>query len=309
MWTYLDNFLDYLKSERLYSAHTLTSYQTDLSQFIEFLHSGTSTGQVVPEQVDSNHVREFVEALFINGLSKRSIARKLSAIKSFFKYLKRIQVNDTNVAAAVHAPKLDRMLPVVLDEKQTRKLMELPPGDTFIGLRDRAILELFYGCGIRLAELIQLKLKQIYLKRDYIIVEGKRKKERMVPIGRYAAKSVSEYLKIREEKIKVFEYPEVVFVNLKGKPLYPLAIQNMVKKYLGQISEEEHLSPHVLRHTFATHLLDRGADLLTVKELLGHSSLSTTQIYTHVSMDRLKSVYANAHPRSKRDAKSKHLNS
>jgi len=208
---------------------------------------------------------------------------------------------SANPALGISAPKLDKNLPVVLDEEQARKLMELPPDNTFEGKRDRAILELFYGCGIRLSELIHLRMKQIRLESDYIIIEGKRKKERIVPIGKYARSALERYLKIRNEKIRLFMNPEIVFVNKNGKSLYPLSVQKMVKKYLGEISEQEHLSPHVLRHTFATHLLDRGADLLSVKELLGHSSLSTTQIYTHVSMERLKNVYQHAHPRSGKD--------
>ncbi|MEJ2635107.1 MAG: tyrosine recombinase XerC [Calditrichia bacterium] len=301
MWIYLDNFADYLKNERLYSPHTVKSYRTDLAQFIEYLEDEVFSRQVRPQMVDSDHIKEYVEKLFIHGLNKKSIARKLSTIKSFFKYLKRIQILEGNPALSVYAPKLDKTLPVVLDEKQARKLMELPREKTFEGIRDRAILELFYGCGIRLAELIQLRVKQIHLQSDYIIVLGKRNKERIVPLGNYARDALEKYLKTRNEKIKIFIDPDIVFVNKKGKSLYPLAIQKMVKKYLTQISEQEHLSPHVLRHTFATHLLDRGADLLAVKELLGHASLSTTQIYTHVSMERLKNVYQKAHPRSDRD--------
>jgi len=304
MWTYLDDFLDYLKKERQYSRYTVTSYQTDLSQFIEFLETEIFTGQVAVEKVDNNHIKAFIESLFIYGLSKRSIARKLSAIKAFFKYLNRIQILEKNPTTSLRAPRLDKPLPVVLDENQIRKVMTMPPEDTFEGIRDRAILELLYGCGIRLGELIQLRMKQIHPESDYIIVEGKRNKERVIPLGSYAREALERYLSVRKEKVKFFENPEIVFINEKGKSLYPLKIQLMVRKYLGQVSEQEHLSPHVLRHTFATHLLDRGADLLAVKELLGHASLSTTQIYTHVSMDRLKEVYQKAHPRSGKGSQS-----
>ena len=301
MWTQLDNFLHYLRTERVYSQNTLVSYRTDLSQFLEYLENREGSSQVRLEMVDTGNIKDFVENLFIHGLNKRSIARKLSAIKSYFRYLKRMGIISANPALGISAPKLDKNLPGVLDEEQARKLMELPPDNTFEGKRDRAILELFYGCGIRLSELIHLRMKQIRLESDYIIIEGKRKKERTVPIGKYARSALERYLKIRNEKIRLFMNPEIVFVNKNGKSLYPLSVQKMVKKYLGEISEQEHLSPHVLRHTFATHLLDRGADLLSVKELLGHSSLSTTQIYTHVSMERLKNVYQHAHPRSGKD--------
>jgi len=206
----------------------------------------------------------------------------------------------------VIAPKLDKNLPHVLNENQVRKLMELPPEDTFEGIRDRAILELFYGCGIRLGELISLKMKQIRSSGDFIIIKGKGNKERVVPLGSFARDALNKYLKIRQKSIKIFEDDQIIFVNKKGRPLYPLAVQKMVKKYLSKITEQEHLSPHMLRHTFATHLLDRGADLMAVKELLGHASLSTTQIYTHVSMERLKQVYQQSHPRSRRKFHSNH---
>jgi integrase/recombinase XerC len=300
MWTYLDNFLDYLKSERRFSALTVKSYKIDLSQFIEYLETTSQSDQVEPNYVDKDDIRRFVEELYINGLAKRSIARKISAIRSFFKYLKRTFHFDDKAISNIRTPKLEKPLPVVIDESQIRKIMDLPPDDTFQGLRDRAILELFYGCGMRLGEMISLKMKQIHLNANYIRVEGKRNKERILPLGKHAALALKNYLQERE-KIKIFEDKENVFVSPKGKKLYPLAIQKMVKNYLAQVSEQEHLSPHVLRHSFATHLLDRGADLFAVKELLGHSSLSTTQIYTHVSMDRLKNIYKKTHPRSKRD--------
>ncbi|MBN2367188.1 MAG: tyrosine recombinase XerC [Calditrichaeota bacterium] len=301
MWNELNNFVLYIRQERRYSPHTVRSYQIDLSQFIEFLEEEIFRDKVEARSVDDDHIRGFIEQLFILGLDKRSIARKLSAIKSFFKYLQRMDFIQQNPVLHLRTPKLDKKLPTVLEEHQIRKLMDIPDSETFEGIRDRAILELFYGCGVRLAELIQLKLKQIHLTDHYIIVEGKRNKERLLPVGEFAIDALNLYFNVRRDILKQSEDTPFVFVNKKGKPLYPLAVQKMVKKYLQQVSEQEHLSPHVLRHTYATHLLDRGAELLAVKELLGHSSLSTTQIYTHVSMDRLKSVYRKAHPRSRRD--------
>ncbi len=301
MRNFLQNFTAYIRQERRYSSHTVRSYQTDLNQFIDYIETEFGLDKVNPQQVDNRHIRSFIEQLFIYGLEKRSIARKLSAIKSFFKYLQRMDMVRQNPVRHIQTPKLEKKLPVVLDENHIRKLMDVPPEDTFEGLRDRAILELFYGCGLRLAELINLKMKQIHLKDHYIIVEGKRNKERILPLGEFAADALRNYLNVRREIISRYGNTSHIFISKKGKSLYPLAVQNMVKKYLEQVSEQEHLSPHVLRHTYATHLLDRGADLLAVKELLGHSSLSTTQIYTHVSMDRLKNVYRKAHPRSRRD--------
>jgi tyrosine recombinase XerC len=308
MWPELENFLDYLKSERRYSANTVRSYQIDISQFILYLSDLFDPLQVRPDIVDKVHIRRFVEELFINGLQKKSIARKLSAIKSFFRYLKRINAVDNESLFNLRVPKLEKPLPVVLAEHEVRKLMDLPAKNTFEGVRDRAILELFYGCGLRLSELIQLKMNQIHLDERYIKVVGKRGKERLLPLGQFAIDALEEYFSVREKNIQNLSHPSLIFSTRKGKPLYPLAIQKMVKQYLHQISEQDHLSPHVLRHSFATHLLDRGADLLAVKELLGHSSLATTQIYTHVSMDRLKNVYRQAHPRSERDESINHKN-
>jgi len=301
MWNELKKFLHYLRTERRYSNHTVKSYQIDVSQFIQYLEDQIFEDKVHPVSVDKKHIRHFIEELYVYGLNKRSISRKLSAIKSFYKYLQRIRRIEHNPAADLHSPKLDKPLPTVLDEEEIQKLMDLPDQENFCGIRDRAILELFYGCGIRVGELIQLKMKQINLTNHYIIVEGKRNKERVLPIGKKAAQALNKYLEIRTQNLKGMGSSDLVFLSSKGKSLYPLAVQKMVKSYLQKICEHDHLSPHVLRHTYATHLLDRGADLLAVKELLGHSSLSTTQIYTHVSMDRLKNVYHKAHPRSERD--------
>ena len=297
----LKNFLQYLQTERLYSELTIRSYEIDLVQFLQFLETSLGTGKVDPKRVDKENIHKYIEELFICGLNKKSISRKLSTIKSFFRYLQRINVIEKNPVANIHSPKLDKSLPVVINEEEIRRVMQLPPENDWEGLRDRAILELFYGCGIRLSELLKLQWKQIHFKDHYIIVEGKRGKQRVLPVGQFAMDALQRY---RDKKTEIagdqLSSPNI-FVTMKGKPLYPLAVQNMVKKYLQKVSEQDHLSPHVLRHSFATHLLDRGADLLAVKELLGHSSLSTTQIYTHVSMDRLKSVYRKAHPRSGRE--------
>ncbi|GAB4331742.1 MAG: tyrosine recombinase XerC [Calditrichia bacterium] len=298
----LQQFLHYLRTERVYSGHTVAAYENDLNQFIGFLEELFQTDKVLLEKVETKHIELFVEELFIEGLSKRSIARKLSALKSFFKYLNRIGMLKNNPASAVLAPKLERKLPPVLSEQQINKMLDFPLEDDFKAKRDRAMLELFYATGIRLSELIQLSLKQIDLDGHTIRVVGKRRKERLVPIGAPAAKALKNYLRERERLFSYSSADERVFVRQDGNPLSPTMVQQIVKKALARVSEQEKLSPHILRHSFATHLLDRGADLLTVKELLGHSSLSTTQIYTHVSVERLKAVYAKSHPRSRRDA-------
>ncbi|RMF57016.1 MAG: tyrosine recombinase XerC [Calditrichaeota bacterium] len=301
MWLELDQFLHYLTNQRHYSSNTVESYRNDLSQFITFAEKFYQNSDVSPSQIETQCIRNYLGHLLKLELQKRSIARKLSSIRSFFRYLHKNGMVEQNPAAVVSAPKLNRRLPTVLSIEQARQLMELPPADTFEGVRDRAILELLYGCGLRLNEVLELRSEQIDMSNEVIRVFGKGKKERMVPFGSYFKKALLTYLKVKSEEIPNPEDPSLVFVTRKGKKLYPLAVQNMTKKYMAQLSEQEHLSPHVLRHTFATHLLDRGADLLAVKELLGHESLSTTQIYTHVSMERLKAVYQQAHPRAEKN--------
>ncbi len=300
MWAALDQFLHYIEHQRLYSAHTIISYRNDLSQFVDFLEARHNAQSINPHKVKTEDIRSFLGFMLKSGLGKRSIARKLSAVKSWFRYMLRNDIIPLNPAGVVSAPRLDRPLPTVLSEAQTFKLMSLPPDDSFQGRRDRAILELFYGCGIRLSELLNLKMPDLDFSRELIRVLGKRQKERLVPFGKYARIALENYFKIRDEEITLREDPSIVIVDSKGKPLYPVKIQKMVQRYMQELSEQAHLSPHVLRHSFATHLLDRGADLMVVKELLGHESLSTTQIYTHVSMDRLKKVYRQAHPRAEK---------
>lgn len=302
MWIELDQFIHYLNYERKYSRYTLESYRNDLAQFIEFMEERTNYSQITPKIVETIHIKEFLGQLMISGLSKSSIARKLSAIKSFFRYLVRINVIRENVVIPISSPKLDRRLPVIIDIERANKLMEMPPNDTFEGVRDRVILELLYGTGIRLGELLSLKMSDLDFSANIIRVMGKRRKERILPMGSKLRKVLKTYFLLREDAKS--EKNKRLFYTVKGKDLYPLAVQKMVRMYLSKLSEQEHLSPHTLRHTFATHLLDKGADLYTVKELLGHESLSTTQIYTHVSMDRLKKVYQQSHPRASRDNRS-----
>ena len=213
MWNELEKFLHYLKAERRYSDHTLKSYQTDLTQFIQYLEDQVFEDKVRLNSVDKKHIRRFIEDLYIYGLNKRSISRKLSAIKSFFKYLQRIRMIASNPVVDIHSPKLDKPLPTVLAEEEIGKLMDLPDQKDFTGIRDRAILELFYGCGIRLSELIQLKMKQIHLPDHYIIVEGKRKKERVLPIGEKATQALSHYLEMRKE-ISISQTKKILFIKM-----------------------------------------------------------------------------------------------
>ena len=298
MWTELDQFLHYIRYQRQYSDHTLLSYRNDMMQFIDFAEAHIDGDGPSPAQVTPRLIRTFLGHLLKQGLARRSIARKLSAIKSFFRYLYRNELIDANPASPVRAPRMDRRLPTVLSIDQARELMTLPPEDTFEGLRDRAILELLYGSGLRLGELLNLTFAQVDMGRDTVRVLGKRRKERIVPLGSFAKNAMARYFVARREMLEQIVDEQLVFLSVKGKRLYPLAVQGMVRRHMMRLSEQLHLSPHVLRHSFATHMLDSGADLIVVKELLGHESLSTTQIYTHVSMERLKKVYQQAHPRA-----------
>ncbi|HQV34374.1 MAG TPA: tyrosine-type recombinase/integrase, partial [Calditrichia bacterium] len=210
---------------------------------------------------------------------------------------------ENNPIRPVAAPRQDKPLPTVLSMEQARRLMELPPEAGFEGIRDRAILELLYGCGLRLSELLNLLPGNLDFSGELVRVMGKRRKERLVPLGSYAIAALRNYLDIRAKTFPELHPAAPLFLTAKCKKMYPLAVQKMSHAYMSLLSEQEHLSPHVLRHTFATHLLDRGADLMAVKELLGHESLSTTQVYTHVSRDRLKEIYRQAHPRADRLSK------
>lgn len=305
MWKVLDQFLHYLKHQRQYSDHTIISYQNDLSQFAEYVDRHLDDPANSAAAVDSRLIRNFLGNLYKSGLARGSIARKLSAIKSFYRYQFRNEMVSFNPASALQAPKQEQHLPVVLNVDQARRLMTLPPDDSFEGLRDRAILELLYGCGLRLGEVLNLRRDQLDLDNESLRVIGKGNKERLLPVGRHAIEAIRKYLEILLETLPNPLHPELVFLSKKGKKLYPLAVQKMTRRYMSELSEQAHLSPHVLRHTFATHLLDRGADLMVVKELLGHESLSTTQIYTHVSKERLKAVYRQAHPRASGPASTK----
>jgi integrase/recombinase XerC len=301
MWIELDQFIQYLNYERKYSRYTVESYRNDIAQFIDFLEGKLDNSQINPKSVETIHIKEFLGQLMIGGLSKSSIARKLSSLKSFFRYLVKNNIIRENIVTPISSPKLDRRLPVIIDIKRAIRLMKMPPDDTFAGVRDRVILELLYGTGMRLGELLFLRMSDLDFSAKIIRVMGKRRKERILPMGAKLRKVCKTYLILREDKKTELENTNSLFCTAKGKKLYPLAVQKMVRNYLSKLSEQEHLSPHTLRHTFATHLLDKGADLYTVKELLGHESLSTTQIYTHISMERLKKVYQQSHPRASRD--------
>ncbi len=291
---HIRGFLGHLGSVRRYSAHTLRAYASDLRQFDEFwaMHSGDSASS--PKEIDHLTLRLYLGELSEKGVQKRSVARKLAALRSFFRFLVRKKILDANPAANIVTPKVPKKLPSFLDEPSVERMMRLPDLATPAGVRDRAILELLYGTGIRLGELIGLTISNLDLKGGTIKVRGKGSKDRIVPVGRRAAEAISNYLGARRGTAS----RGPVFVSVSGGGLNRRGVYRIVKKYISCVSDIERKSPHVLRHTFATHLLNHGADLRAVKELLGHESLTTTQLYTHVTVDKLKRIYNQAHPRA-----------
>jgi len=290
------NFIRYIKLEKRYSDNTSISYINDLLQFEEFLEEYTKVNKIYWHLISVSHIRFFLIHLQENNHSLRSISRKLSAVKSFFKYLVREEIIDLNPALLIKTPKLEKKLPEYVNEADIDRLMELPDKNTFEGVRDLVILELFYGTGMRLSELLNLKLHDLDLNSDLIRILGKGNKERIIPLGGVAKNIIQRYIKMRDNY--ALNATPNLLILLNGKKMYPMAVQRIVEKYLALSSSVNKKSPHVLRHSYATHLLNAGASIRVVKDLLGHESLSTTQIYTHLSIDHLKKVYKQAHPRA-----------
>ncbi|MGD9488197.1 MAG: tyrosine recombinase XerC [Calditrichaceae bacterium] len=287
-------FLDFLILEKRYSGNTAQAYAADLTQFENFALDYFRTGQIEWNRIEKKTLRYFLVFLQENDISKRSIARKLAAIKSLFKFLAREEVIKINPAQAIKLPRFEKKLPEYMTEDEVTRLMQQPDSATFEGVRDLTILEFFYGTGMRLTELINLKVTDVYMNENLIRIIGKGNKERVVPIGSVAVKILEKYLTFRTQ----FALKDVdnLFVLNSGKKMYPMAVQRIVKKYLAFVSNSPQKSPHVLRHSYATHLLNAGANIRVVKDLLGHESLSTTQIYTHMSIEHLKEIYNQAHP-------------
>ena len=290
MQRHVEKFINYLKIEKNASKHTITNYKIDLDVFAAFL------GDKDISTVDHLALRRFLAQLRSKNYAKRTIARKLASLRSFFRFLYREGYIKTNPITAISTPKLDKKLPVFLDVDKVARLVQSPPDDNEAGLRDRAMMETLYSAGIRVSELVGLDISDIDFISGVIKVLGKGSKERIVPIGEPALKAIRKYIDRRAAK-RVRD-KDAVFLNKSGRRLTDRSVRRVLDKYIHACSIVEHISPHSLRHSFATHLLDRGADLRSVQELLGHMNLSTTQIYTHVTMERLKTVYDKTHPRA-----------
>lgn len=286
MERYIDKFIRYLEIEKNYSQHTILNYKLDLVGFRGFL------GDLELEKVDYLFLRKYLAQLKEKQLSNRSVNRHLSSLRSFFRFLTREGLLKTNPILSLSSPKQEKHLPLFLTEDEVSKLIEAALPKDEPGLRDRAILETFYSTGIRISELAGLSTQDLDFIGGIVKVMGKGKKERLVPIGERAIASIRDYLGAR--KIQT----DILFLNKSKKRITTRGIRNIVRKYILNAGIKQGVSPHTLRHSFATHLLNRGADLRSVQELLGHVNLSTTQIYTHLTTDRLKSVYDKAHPRA-----------
>jgi len=298
-------FLTHLEKERDVSPHTLTAYRRDLEEFVVFLGKFYGIGEWSWQGLDRLAIRGFLAHLTRKKLNKRSIARSLSAVRSFYKYLHRSEQVDVNPARGVNSPKQDKYLPGYLDRAQIELLFQSADlkarEGKFSDVRNSAILELFYSTGMRLSELRGINRMDIDLLSQQVKVRGKGRKERIIPVGDHAQLALRNYESKRDELLRGMGQAAdrtAFFLSNRGKRISTRAIQNAVKGFLEKFDESAGLSTHSLRHTFATHLLDAGADLRAVQELLGHASISTTQIYTHTSVERLKQVYQKAHPRA-----------
>ena len=322
----IQKFLDYLKFEKRFSEHTAKCYGADLTQFSEFVcgvsvndvtdnnsismdhhESGHATAVATHVDVDkmllsvtTDSVRGYLANLNEKQYSKATIARKLATLRSFYKFLVKRNHISANPVMVVRTPKQEKKLPRFLEYEEVKRLLDTPPINTWLGARDRAIMETLYSTGIRVSELVALNMDDIDFLGEVIHVRGKGKKERITPIGTSALQTIQHYMEFRNKRAQNnsnFD-TKVLFVNKHGRRLSTRSVRRKMDKYLKMAGLDPAISPHTLRHSFATHMLNNGADLRSVQELLGHQSLSTTQVYTHLTTSRLKEVYENAHPRN-----------
>lgn len=287
---YIDKFLNYLTIEKNYSSCTTANYKTDLYDFDVFLNS---RGGKDIKDIDYFLLRKFLSVLSGRKLNKRTVSRKISTFKSFFKFISREGISSSNPAQSLIYPRLDKPLPKFMTEKEVIRVIEAPKLNDLFGLRDRAILEFLYSTGARVSEMVALKIENVDLIGGMVKVKGKGRKERLLALGEPAVISIKNYIDRRRDN------NQALFINKRGGSLTDRGVRFIVYKYIKKTAISLSASPHTFRHSFATHLLNRGADLRSVQEFLGHSSIATTQIYTHLTIDSLKKVYQKAHPRAK----------
>ena len=287
---YLEEFIHYIQSEKRYSDHTITSYKVDLNQFFNFLTEEYNIDH--PQNVNFKIVRNWISYLLESGLKARSVNRKISTLKSYFRFLVISNYSDSNPTLKITSPKTSKRLPVFIEKDKINSLLDANFfDDNFSGHRDKLILELFYFTGIRLSELLNISISDIDFNNSQIKVLGKRNKERLIPL----TYSIISDLKVFIIKFNISNY---LFVDENKKKLYSKKVYRIVNKYISKVSSLKKKSPHILRHSFATHMLNNGADINAIKEILGHSNLSATQIYTHNSIKKLKNVHKQAHPKA-----------
>tara|TARA_Y100000385_G_scaffold291208_1_gene367844 strand:- start:387 stop:1274 length:888 start_codon:yes stop_codon:yes gene_type:complete len=291
----VDKFIEFLLFEKNYSQHTAVAYQRDLEMFQAFLSREFSGSKV--SEVNYSQIRTWIVALVGSHISNRTINRKVSSLNSYYKYLLKVQSIDSNPLTKHRALKVSKKLQIPFSETEIEGVLEAISTETFEGLRDKLIVELFYSTGMRRVELVNLQLKDVDVSQSQLKVLGKRNKERFIPLLPTVLKTYKAYVEARSKRVAQRDL-KAVFITKKGLKIYEMLVYRVIKTYFDTVSSKVKKSPHILRHSFATHLLNNGADLNSVKELLGHSSLAATQIYTHNSVAELKKVYQNAHPRT-----------
>ena len=293
----LDSFINYLEFEKRASAHTVLAYRKDLEQFSEFCRTAFEKADIA--QAEHAEIRAWIIDLVEEGLSSTSINRKIATLRSFYKFLLRSDEISKDPTYKIKALKTPKRLPEFVQEEAIEKILdEFQYENTFEGQRDRMVMEFLYLTGVRLSELIALKWGDINLASDSVKVFGKRKKERIIPINNVLKKNIISYKKVFEETFSNVDHSDYFIVSIKKEQAYPMKIYRIVRQYLDLFAQTQKRSPHLLRHTFATHLLNKGADLNAVKDLLGHANLAATQVYTHNSMEKLKAVFEQAHPKA-----------
>lgn len=293
-------FLQHIQFEKQLSHHTITAYESDMKQFSLYLQFQYELK--MPEKADSQMIRSWIASMAEEKMDNRSINRKIATLRSYYNFLLRHKVVVADPMLKIKALKTDKSLPRFVEEKPMQTMLDdVEFSNDFVGLRDKLVLELLYGTGMRLSELIGLKIGDINLYNNTLTVLGKRNKHRVIPINKSLVEAINNYLKYREEVVLENEENRdnhYLILTDNGTQAYPMFIQRLVKRYLSLVTSLEQRSPHILRHTFATHLLNRGADLNAIKDLLGHSSLAATQVYTHNTIEKLKKVYQKAHPKA-----------
>ena len=292
--TEINEFINYLSFEKKYSNHTIRAYKKDLNDFLIFLNQGSIK---LFSDIKKKNIHQYLYFLSVKKYNSRPVSRKLAAIKSLFNFLIKKGLLTNNLAKSIPAPKQDKKLPIFLTQDQISLLLDFPVNADEIQIRDNLILEIFYSTGVRISELIKIKISDIDLNNNSISVLGKGNKRRLVVIGNYAKKRLEDYLNYNNGNISEFLFPNLRKSN--NRHISDKTVFNIVKKYASKATRNEKISPHALRHTFATHLLNNGADLMSVKELLGHKDLSSTQIYAHVNIEQMKKVFNKAHPHAK----------